>query len=206
MKFADILTEDEPTFMRQNCANVSIELRECRKIPLPKKKSNYYRKNPEYTKQLKRVQALAEASSELTVTVKETSSYIVLRDSRRKKLEQEDRQAREARRNCIEDIEYYRKLHQFVSSNKSLTRTFGLNERIAEYSPRYIDMPLLKGVVIQGQVSGGKPTDKHSISRHLDATSTVDNFAYQHKNHRMQDRFSDEASAAWAEHKPLGQA
>ncbi|KAG5715482.1 hypothetical protein E4T56_gene12735 [Termitomyces sp. T112] len=70
MKFADILTEDESRFMRQTCANVSVELRECRKIPLPKKKLKYFRKNPDYTKQLKRVQALAEASSELTVTVK----------------------------------------------------------------------------------------------------------------------------------------
>ncbi|KAH0588655.1 hypothetical protein H2248_004470 [Termitomyces sp. 'cryptogamus'] len=128
MKFADILTEDESRFMRQTCANVSVELRECRKIPLPKKKLKYFRKNPDYTKQLKRVQALAEASSELTVTVKETSSDAVLRDARRKKLEQEDRQAREARRNYIEDIEYYRRLQQFVSSNESLA-----------------NMPVLKG-------------------------------------------------------------
>ncbi|KAG6859215.1 hypothetical protein C0995_010621, partial [Termitomyces sp. Mi166 len=47
-----------------------VHLKEEDKIPISKKKLNYFRKNPEYAKQLKRVRELEELSHELIVTVK----------------------------------------------------------------------------------------------------------------------------------------
>ncbi|KAG6858989.1 hypothetical protein C0995_012424 [Termitomyces sp. Mi166 len=126
INFADILTEDESKLVKASCDGVSIALKEQDEIPIAKKKLNYFRKNPEYSKQLKRVRNLEERSHQLIVIVKETSSDAAIREAQRKKLEKQDRKARKARRDFLEDIIYYKKMQQLLSRNDSHDSTINL--------------------------------------------------------------------------------
>ncbi|KAG6870928.1 hypothetical protein C0995_009610 [Termitomyces sp. Mi166 len=107
--FADILTEDESGFIKDRCKIISDNLESYQDAPIPKK---FFRKTQDYKDYLAGVQDLRIESSKLLVRFKELSSNAAIRMAQMKRVEQQDREAREARKNFLEDIRYWTTVKQ----------------------------------------------------------------------------------------------
>ncbi|KAG5732434.1 hypothetical protein E4T56_gene8387 [Termitomyces sp. T112] len=166
--FAERLTEDECGTFQSRCQNISEKLEKYQNRPIPKKK-RFFRENQEYKLHLTAVKDLEVKSSRLLIQLKQVSSNAAIKMAQVERIKRQDHEAREARKNFLEDIKYLTTVKQLNLSG-------------------FPDLPALKlpKIILQEIPSTEESGMKESL---------------------RQDPFSDEASVAWAEHKPpQGQA
>ncbi|KNZ77210.1 hypothetical protein J132_06205 [Termitomyces sp. J132] len=114
-EFADILAEGECNNLKNQCNHVTKELMKYQKTPIPKKKK-FFRQTQQYKDHLSEVKELETTASDLLVEVKQTSSNAAIKMAKLKRAEQTNREAREARRDFLEDIHFWTTIKQLDRS------------------------------------------------------------------------------------------
>ncbi|KAG5349873.1 hypothetical protein C0989_001458 [Termitomyces sp. Mn162] len=122
--FAERLTEDECGTFQSRCQNISEKLEKYQNRPIPKKK-RFFRENQEYKLHLTAVKDLEVKSSRLLIQLKashthispfftlnlflsqqQVSSNAAIKMAQVERIKRQDHEAREARKNFLEDIKY----------------------------------------------------------------------------------------------------